>query len=87
MTRDNTVTISAVNFTTDDTYTVRMNYYHTQGVAGFIVDSQVTDATGAFTATYTIPDSLKGENQIAIRLESDNSVYYSYNWFWNNDHP
>jgi hypothetical protein len=54
---------------------------HTQGVNGTLVTT--TDSgTGSFTATYTIPASLKGSAQISIRLQSK-SGYYSYNWFYN----
>jgi hypothetical protein len=42
---------------------------------------------GTFTATYTIPAGLYGLDRIAIRLQSPSSGYYSYNWFWNSDHP
>ena len=59
----------------------------TKGVGGVVVTTQSTDATGAFTATYSIPTSLKNNSQIAIRLQSPTTGYYSYNWFWNNDYP
>jgi hypothetical protein len=36
-----------------------------------------------FKAKFYIPDDLKGEDIIAIRLESQDSPYYSYNWFYN----
>jgi hypothetical protein len=84
---DNTVTITGTNFTTNDTYTVLMGNYGTLGVGGVSSGSQSTGASGSFTGTYTIPSSLHGEERIAIRLESDTTAYYSYNWFWNNDHP
>ena len=84
---DNTVTISGINFTTNDTYTVLMGDYGTLGVGGVTAGSQSTGASGSFTGTYTIPASLHGKDRIAIRLESDTTAYYSYNWFWNNDHP
>ncbi len=84
---DNSVTIKGINFTTNDTYTVKMGNYGTLGVGGIVAGSQSTGASGSFTGTYTIPASLHGKDRIAIRLESDTTPYYSYNWFWNNDHP
>jgi hypothetical protein len=84
---DNSVTIQAQNFTKDDTYTVRMGAYGTKGIGGIVAGSQATDNTGAFTATYTIPAALHGSVRIAIRLDSDTTGYYSFNWFWNNDAP
>ncbi|MBW8012217.1 MAG: hypothetical protein FVQ83_13440 [Chloroflexi bacterium] len=85
--KDNTVTISGVNFTLNDTYTVLIGAYGTQGVGGTVSGSQATDATGSFSATYTIPAGLHGATRIAIRLESDTSAYFSYNWFWNDNYP
>ena len=84
---DNTVTISAINFIPNDTYTVRMGLYGTKAVGGTWVASHSTGPVGTFTATYTIPAGLYGLDRIAIRLQSPTSGYYSYNWFWNADHP
>ena len=80
---DNTVTISAVNFPTNDEYKVRMGAYGTLGIGGIVVGTQ-DSGTGSFNATYSIPNSLKGSTRIAIRLDSATTGYYSYNWFWNN---
>lgn len=85
--KDNAVTIKGINFTTNDTYTVRMGAYGTRGVGGIVADSYATGANGSFTATFTIPAGLLGLTRIAIRLESDSSAYYSYNWFWNANYP
>ena len=85
--KGDSVTIKGKNFTTNDTYKVTMGVMGTKGVGGVVVGSQVTDSTGAFTATFAIPNSLKSNSQIAIRLQSPTSGYYSYNWFWNNNYP
>ena len=85
--KGDTVTIKAKNFTTNDSYKVTMGAMGTKGVGGVVVATQPTDSTGAFTATYTIPASLKANSQIAIRLQSPTTGYYSYNWFWNNTYP
>jgi hypothetical protein len=85
--RNNSVTIKGKNFTTNDTYSVMMGNYGTAGVGGIAAGSQATGASGSFTGTYNIPAGLHGKDRIAIRLESDTTPYYSYNWFWNEDHP
>lgn len=77
------VTISGKNFTLNDTYTVLINDYGTLGVGGASIASQETGETGIFTATYEIPAGFQATPKIAIRLESDNTGYYSYNWFEN----
>lgn len=85
--RNKNVTIKGINFTTNDEYIVRMGKVNTLGVGGEKVISYATDDTGSFTATFDIPPSLKGLDKIAIRLDSKNTAYYSYNWFWNTDSP
>ena len=80
---DQTVTIRTYNFPANDTFTVLMNYMHTQGIGGIEVTTIDSGAGGSFTATFNIPDALKGQQQIAIRLQSPTSGYYAYNWFWN----
>lgn len=89
VTRDTNVTIGPTNFPPNDTFWVRMNWMHTQGIAGVVVQTVTTDANGTLNdTTYPIPDFLKGSYQIAIRLESVNYPYYfGYNWFYNNNAP
>ena len=82
--KDSTVTIITYNFPANDSYNVRMGYMGTKGVNGILVGTQASGAGGTFTATYTIPDALKGQYQIAIRLESPTSGYFAFNWFYNN---
>ncbi len=83
---DNSVTILTNNFPPDQTFTVRMGAYGTLGLGGIIVATTNSGAGGAFTATYTIPDALKGSQRIAVRMDS-NLGYYAYNWFWNATAP
>jgi hypothetical protein len=40
-------------------------------------------AKAAFVVTVQIPANLYGLNQIAIRMESPDSGYSAYNWFYN----
>lgn len=80
---DNSVTITTYNFPAGDTFTVLMNTIGTRGIGGTAVATVNSGAGGSFTATFSIPASLHGEERIAIRFESPYSGYYSYNWFWN----
>ncbi len=84
--RDGQVTISAKNFPADQTFTVRMGAYGTKGIDGVVVGSKETGSGGSFEATFDIPDSLKGKDRIAIRMDSPQG-YYAYNWLWNNTYP
>lgn len=81
------VKIEEHNFPPNTTFSVRMNWMGTKGVAGAIVETVTTDASGKLSDTkYQIPDFLQGSYKIAIRLESQ-SGYFAYNWFYNNDAP
>lgn len=75
------VTINATNFPPNRDFNVLMGPIGTRGESGTFVTT-VNTGTGAFTATYTLPDSLKSAKQVAIRLEGEFG-YHSYNWFYN----
>ena len=82
---DSTVTIMTHNFPASDTFDVLMGYMGTRGIGGIKVDTVSSGAGGSFTVTFMIPNALKGQYQIAIRLQSKTgSGYYAYNWFYNN---
>jgi hypothetical protein len=81
---DTSVTIRTYNFPANDNFVVRMGLIGTRGIGGTQVATVNSGAGGTFTQTFTIPDGLKGQARIAIRLESPTSGYYSFNWFWNN---
>lgn len=80
--RDQQVTILAQNSPRDTEFKVRMGRSGTQAIGGIVVDNINSRGGGTFMATFEIPGTLRGERQIAIRLESP-SGYYSYNWFDN----
>ena len=80
--KDQSVTISAVNFPPGQTFTVRMGAFGTMGIGGTTITTFNTGNGGSFTATYPIPAAIAGSTKIAIRLET--GYYYAYNWFWNN---
>ena len=81
--KDATVTIKTHNFPKNKDFVVRMGAYGTKGIGGTVVATTNSDAGGTFTMTYTIPDALKGQSRIAIRMDATSGGYYSYNWFWN----
>lgn len=86
--KNTSVTIKEYRFPANTTFVVRMNWMYTQGIAGQIVETVTTDASGKLSdTTYNIPDFLQGSYKIAIRLESPATGYYAYNWFYNNDAP
>lgn len=85
MAEDASVTIQTANFPANDTFCVRMGYYGTLAVDGILVSKITTGSGGMFKAKFFIPDELKGEEMIAIRLESPDSGYYSYNYFYNSN--
>jgi len=81
---DETVTIITYNLAANEVYDVLMGPMGTQAINGIWVASQPSGSGGTLTATYDIPDSLRGSYQIAIRLQSSTgSGYYAYNWFYN----
>ena len=85
--KDDSVTVKTYNLPKDTDFKVRMGKYGTAAVGG--VEVAVTDSGvgGTQTFTYDIPDSLKGLDRIAIRMDSTSSPYFAYNWFWNSNAP
>jgi surface antigen len=81
---DSTVTIHTYNFPADTTFTVRMGEFGTLAIGGTVVGSTDSGSGGSFKATYDIPDWLKGEAKIAIRMDATSGGWYAYNWFNNN---
>ncbi len=82
--RDQSVTIDAYNFPPNETFTLMMGPYGTLGIGGIVLGTVSTGDGGDFTATYSIPARLAGSYQIAIRLQSNATGYFAYNWFYNN---
>ncbi len=84
---DKNVTIRTANYPKHDTFDVYMGPYGSYGIGGIKVGTLDSGNGGTMTATFKIPDALKGSSRIAIRLQSAYSGYYSYNWFYNNTYP
>jgi hypothetical protein len=81
---DNSVTIKTSNFPANDSFDVRMGKMGTRGVNGALAGTIETGNGSSFVVTFQIPANLYGLNQISIRLESPDSGYFAYNWFYNN---
>ncbi len=84
--KDSTVTIKTNNFPANKDFTVRMGKIGTKAIGGVVVATTNSGSGGTFTATYTIPDSLKGLSQIAIRMDASGG-FFAFNWFWNTTTP
>ncbi len=83
-----TVTIQTHNFPANTTFNVTMGKMGTKGVGGTHVGQIQSGGGGSFAATFTIPEGLKNEAQIAIRAQSTHTnPYYAFNWFNNNTAP
>lgn len=81
---DWSVTIqTTTNYPANNTFTVRIGPYGSLGVNGIIAGFTNSGKGGIFTATYMIPDALRGSDKLHIRMEGENG-FYSYNWFYNN---
>jgi len=84
--KDQSVTIQTNNFPPNIQYTVRMGLYGTYAENGIIVGFSNSGQGGVLTATYTIPDSLRGQSQIHMRFDGT-APYWSANWFYNTTTP
>lgn len=75
------VRVRGENFPRNTEFTVRMDVMGDQAISGTIV-AYTNSAEGSFEVTYAIPDSLKNERNIAIRMDAAGG-WFSYNWFVN----
>ena len=80
---NDTVTIRTYNYPASHDFTVRMHYIGTKGIGGTVVGTTNSGSGGSFDVTYSIPDYLKGQAQIAIRMDSTSGSFFAYNWFYN----
>ena len=81
--QDQWVEIQTDNFPSADNFIVTMGSMGSKGINGIIIGTTYSGSGGRFTMKYDIPPALKGDKQIAVRLESPTSGYYAYNWFYN----
>ena len=81
--RGKSVTIQTDNFPAHLEFNVYMGEMGTKGKSGYYAGDFYSGPGGSFFVTIAIPSQLKGEAKIAIRTESTEKGYYSYNWFNN----
>lgn len=80
---DKSIQIQGTDFPKNLNYSVIMGSYGTFGLGGEEVTVQKTGTKGEFKATYMIPEDLKGAYMIAVRLQSEDSEYFAFNYFYN----
>lgn len=83
VTADQSIQVDATDFPENENFDVIMGAYGTFGIGGEKVTTQKTGSKGEFKATYAIPASLKGAYLIAVRMESTDSDYFAFNYFYN----
>jgi len=81
--RDRSVTFKTKNYPAHLEFDVYMGEIGTKGKGGFYAGDFYSGSGGSFIVTVAIPHQLIGEPRIAIRTESTEKGYYSYNWFDN----
>lgn len=82
--QDRLVTITTYNFPANDRFDVLMGIIGTRGIGGVKATTFYSDKGGTQSFTCNIPAALRGQDQIAIRLQSNTgSGYFAYNWFQN----
>ena len=85
VTQNASVTIKGANFPPNQTFTVTMGAFGTQGIGGVVVGTIDSGTGGALTATFGIPAQFAGWNRIAIRAQTGHAYpFFAYNWFFNN---
>lgn len=80
---DKDISIVGSGFPENEEFDVVMGVYGTMGIGGEKVSTQKTGDKGEFKAIYNIPEDLRGAYMIAVRLESTESDYYAFNYFFN----
>ena len=85
VTQNASVTIKGANFPPNQTFTVTMGAFGTQGIGGVVVGTINSGTGGALTATFGIPAQFAGWNRIALRAQTGHAYpFFAYNWFFNN---
>jgi hypothetical protein len=82
--QDKTVTVKTYNLPPNDKFDVTMGPMGTRGIGGIKVARVNSGSGGSKVYTFDIPSSLYGSYKISIRMQSPTSVYFAYNWFYNN---
>ena len=81
---DQEVKVQTHNFPADREFIVFMGKMGTKGVNGIEVTRIDSGDGGSFSKSFEIPETLQGDYQIAIRLQTPDGIFFAYNWFYNN---
>ena len=81
---DVSVTVRTNNFPAEKDFIVLMGKIGTKGLDGIEVAAFNSGEGGTMLMSFDIPKDLAGDDQIAIRLQTEDGIYYAYNWFYNN---
>ena len=81
--KDETVTITAENYPSDVTLDVLMGEMDSEEERGQKVGTLTVGEGGKKSATFDIPEDLKGLDQISLITQNEKEGYYSFNWFDN----
>ena len=82
--KNTTVTILTDSFPSNLEFTVLMGPIGSKAIDGLEVSTAQSGEGGAFELTFDIPADFVDYSAIAIRLDSSDGIYNSYNWFFNN---
>lgn len=82
---DQSVTIRTRDFPAQTKFTVWMGLATRKAVGGFEAAAFDSGKGGVVEATFPIPEGIRGERIIGVRVESDNGYFTAYNWFFNRD--
>lgn len=81
--RDTRVTVQTHLLPPNDNFVVTMGPMGTQGLGGIQVATIETGSGGSKKFIFDIPSVLSRSYKISIRMQSQTSGYYAYNWFYN----
>lgn len=85
--KDVKVTIQAMNLPKNEKFDVYMGSLEAMATGGTKVGAIDPAGQSEVEAIFEIPEELAGLGRISIRIVSDKSGYYGYNWFYNQTYP
>lgn len=85
--KDVKVTIQAMDLPKNEKFDVYMGSLEAMATGGTKVGTIDPAGEDTVEASFEIPAELAGLGRISIRIVSDKSGYYGYNWFYNQTYP
>jgi hypothetical protein len=81
--KDAFITLEGSRFPVGEDFEVLMGKFDTLGVNGIKIGTFTAKADGTIIKDFAIPENLKSESRIAVRVESTESDLFAYTWFAN----